>query len=407
MKYSNIFIHTQKESPKNATAISHDLSIRAGLMHQVTAGHYDFLPIGTKIVKKVENIVREEMNKAGSQEIIMPIMQPAHLWKKSERWDIYGNEMFKLQNRSKRDFCLGPTHEELIVDLVKNKIKTYKDLHFHLYQITTKFRDEKRPRGGLLRGREFLMKDAYSFDSEQKGLDETYDNIRSAYLKILKRCGVKAIPTYAEAGEMGGQFSEEFMAESPAGEDKFVIIDGKSRKYEDVSDIVNESEVKNGIEICHIFKLGTRYSKPMGLYFSDKNDNRKPVIMGCYGIGVTRMIPTSIEQNHDKKGIIWSKELAPFQASIIPINYQDKDVNRYSQKVYSSLISNGYDVILDDRNLSPGVKFKDSDLIGIPNKLIISKKNINNNQVEYENRTGDQKYMINYENLLHRVNQIL
>ncbi len=272
---------------------------------------------------------------------------------------------------------------------------------FILYQFGTKFRDEKRPRGGLLRGKEFVMKDAYSFDITEEGLNESYNKIREAYLKILNRTGVTAIPTVAETGEMGGNFSEEFMAPSSAGEDKFVVgKDGKARKLEDIAKEVDESDVQVGIEICHIFKLGTRYSTTMGLTYMDQSGNQHPVIMGCYGIGVSRMLPTVIEQNHDDKGIIWPAEIAPFDAVVIPIRYDKQDVREQTDKVYSELLRQGFDVLLDDRGLSPGAKFKDNDLLGIPYKLIIGERGLKSKTVELERRSDGKKEIINLNNII-------
>ena len=401
MRYTQAFIFTHKESGKDVESASHDLTVRAGLAYQVAAGHYDFLPMGTRVLRKVEGIIREEMDNAGAQEILMPIMQPATLWQESQRWEVYGEEMFKLKSRTEREFCLGPTHEELIVDLARAHVKSYKDLPFTLYQFGTKFRDEKRPRGGLLRAKEFVMKDAYSFDMTEEGLNESYDKMREAYLQILKRTGVTAIPTIAQTGEMGGSFSEEFMAPSSAGEDKFVVgKDGKARKLEDIAEGVEESDVQVGIEICHIFKLGTRYSTTMGLTYMDQSGNQQPVIMGCYGIGVSRMLPTAIEQNHDDKGIIWPAEIAPFDAVVIPIRYDKQSVRESTDKVYSELLTQGFDVLLDDRDLSPGAKFKDHDLLGIPYKLIIGERGLKNNTVELEHRSDGKKEIIDLGNIV-------
>ena len=401
MRQSQAFIFTQKESGKDIESVSHDLTVRGGLAYLVAAGHYDFLPMGTKVLRKVENIIREEMNRAGAQEILMPIMQPATLWQESGRWEMYGQEMFKLQSRTEREFCLGPTHEELIVDLARAHVKSYKELPFTLYQFGTKFRDEKRPRGGLLRAKEFVMKDAYSFDMTEEGLNESYDKMRDAYLKILKRVGVTAIPTVASTGEMGGSFSEEFMAPSPAGEDKFVVgKDGKARKLEDLAEGVAEGDIEVAIEICHIFKLGTRYSTAMGLTYMDQSGNQHPVIMGCYGIGVSRMLPTVIEQNHDEKGIIWPSEIAPFDAVIIPIRYDKQNVRESADKVYSELLEHGFDVLLDDRDLSPGAKFNDHNLLGIPYKLIIGEKGLKTNTIELERRSDGKKEIVDLSNVV-------
>lgn len=395
MRYSKSFIFTQKEMDKDIEFVGHSLTIRAGLAYQVAAGHYDFLPIGTKVIRKIENIIREEINRIDAQEILLPIMQPAALWQESGRWDIYREEMFKLKNRSGREFCLGPTHEELIVDLARAYVNSYKDLLFILYQFGTKFRDEKRPRGGLLRAKEFIMKDAYSFDITEERLNESYEKVRDAYLKILKRVNVRAIPTIAQSGEMGGNFSEEFLVPFHAGEDKFVICkNGTARKLEDLADNVDEGNIQTGVEICHIFKLGIRYSSAMNLTYTDQRGNKHPAVMGCYGIGVSRMLPTVIEQNHDEKGIIWPKEITPFEAVIIPIRYDNSTIRELTDRLYSELEEKGFDILLYDRDISPGAKFRDHDLLGIPYKLIIGGKTLANNTIELEYHQNMKKEII-------------
>lgn len=382
MKFSKGFIHTRREIPKEAKSISHELSIKAGLVHQVSAGHYDILPLGTRVLRKIEHIIREEMDTTGALEIILPLMQPAELWQESGRWNIYGQEMFKLMNRQKREYCLGPTHEELTVELVRSQVKSPKDFPFILYQFSVKFRDEKRPRGGLLRTREFIMKDAYSFDCDQEGLDESYQKMRSAYLRILKRVSINAIPISADTGEMGGQSSEEFLAPSPVGEDHFVILnDGTAKKIEDPKE---SKDTQSGIEICHAFKLGTRYSEQMGLYI-DTGNGPRPIEMGCYGIGVSRMMSTIIEQHHDKRGIIWPRSVAPFETVIITINQDKPEISELANQIYNEL---GESVLYDDRHETPGVKFNDADLIGIPDRLIIGLRGINRGIIEYEHREG-------------------
>jgi prolyl-tRNA synthetase len=407
MRYSNAFIYTKRESSKEAESISHDLSLRAGLVSQTAAGHYTYLPIGKRVLGKIELIVREEMERAGALEIIMPIMQPATLWQESGRWDVYGEEMFKLKSRTDREFCLGPTHEELIVDLVRTHLRLYKELPFTLYQFGTKFRDERRARGGLLRAKEFLMKDAYSFDAAESGLDESYQCMRDAYLRILERVGVTAIPTNANTGEMGGSMSEEFIAPSPAGEDKIIIDEsGVARKLEDFQGEMDDQRIQNGIEICHIFKLGTRYSTAMKLNFLAESREPKPVVMGCYGFGVSRCIPTIIEQHHDEKGIIWPHEVAPFAGVIIPIQYDKPEVKKMSHDIYEISQTQSIDILLDDRDLSPGAKFKDADLLGIPFKLIVSERGIASGTVEYERRDG-AKERLSADNLKEIMSKLL
>ncbi len=376
-------MRTRREVAKEAQSISHQLTIRAGIAHQVSAGHYGIMPLGTRVLQKIEGIIREEMDAAGAVEIRLPVMQPAELWKESGRWDLYGEEMFKLQNRKEHEYCLGPTHEELVVELVKSQARGGKDFPLTLYQFGTKFRDEKRPRGGLLRTKEFSMKDAYSFDRDQKGLDESYQKMRSAYLRIIERIGVQAVRVSADTGEMGGQSSEEFIAMAAAGEDRFTIIgEGVGEK---AGDSTESADVQTGVEICHIFKLGTRYSQKMGL-FVDTVEGRRPVEMGCYGIGVTRMLPVIIEQHHDGRGIIWPRSVAPFEAVILTIQGSDPEVRRVAEELYYKL---GVSVVLyDDRDESPGTKFADADLMGIPDRFIVGRRGLEKGVVEYERRGG-------------------
>ena len=385
MEYSKGFIYTRREAPKDAISVSHKLTVRAGIAHQVSAGHYGMLPLGTKVLQKIENIIREEMEAIGVIEVKLPVMQSAELWQKSGRWNIYGEEMFKLKNRQGREYCLGPTHEELVVELVKSQAQKAKGFPFTLYQFGTKFRDEKRPRGGLLRTKEFIMKDAYSFDYDQAGLDESYQRMRKAYLRILDRIGISAVPIPATAGEMGGQSSEEFLAITPAGEDRFIVLEnGTGMKVEDSAE---SADIQTGIEICHIFKLGTRYTQKLEL-LTDTSEGLRPIQMGCYGIGVSRILPIIIEQHHDDKGIIWPRSVAPFETTIITIQENDPEVSRIANKIYREL---GPSVLYDDRNESPGVKFTDADLIGIPDRLIIGPKGLSRNIIEYERRGGGKR----------------
>lgn len=383
MRFRSGFLSTRREVAKEAQSISHQLTIRAGIAHQITAGHYGILPLGTRVLQKIECIIREEMDAAGATEIRLPVMQPAELWKESGRWDLYGEEMFKLKNKKGHEYCLGPTHEELIVELVKSQLRGCKGFPFTLYQFGIKFRDEKRPRGGLLRTKEFSMKDAYSFDCDQEGLDESYQRMRSAYLRIVERIGIRAVRVPADTGEMGGQSSEEFIALTPAGEDRFTIVgDGIGER---VGDSAESADIQTGVEICHIFKLGARYSQKMGL-FIDTAGGRRPVEMGCYGIGVSRMLPVIIEQHHDDRGIIWPRSVAPFEAVILTIQADDAEVWRVAEELHQKLGSSN--VLYDDRNESPGTKFADADLMGIPDRFVIGRRGLEKGIVEYERRGG-------------------
>lgn len=393
MRLTKGFIFTQKNTNNNIEATSHALSLRAGLMHQVGAGLYDFLPLGQKVVNKIENIVRQEMDKSGALEISMPVLQPSDLWLESGRWDVYGDEMFKLRNRDNREFCLGPTHEESVCQLARAYLKSYKDLPVTLYQIGKKFRDELRPRHGLLRAKEFLMKDAYSFDRDEAGLDTSYNKMREAYLNTFKRLGLDVAVTNANPGEIGGSGSEEFLAFAKFGEDKFIIKNNVAVKLEDLEE-ENVEKILTGIEVGHIFKLGDKYSAAMNVKYADSDGKEKPAIMGCYGIGVSRLLSAIIEQNNDEKGIVWPRSVAPYDVLLLPLQNTEK-VMQQANKMYDALKEQNIDVLLDDRDIRAGVKFKDADLIGIPYKIIIGKKFSDNGLVEVENRSTQNKFALN------------
>ena len=555
MYLSKLFLPIIREEPKDAETISHKLMIKAGLIRQISSGIYTFLPLGYKILKKVENVIREEMNNIGAQELLMPALLPREPWDETGRWDLYGDELFKLKDRRERDFCLGPTHEEIITMIVKNTIKSYKNLPLLLYQIQTKYRDEIRPRFGIIRSREFLMKDLYSFDESWESLDETYKKIFNAYKKIFDRFDLKYYIVEADSGAIGGKISHEFVAESEIGECEFVICPNcgyaanieaaKSKKIEEnildngeltlihtpdmkkveevknflnVSedrllksilyiadnepvlvlvrgdDEVNEIKLKNylkvknlrladeneiekyteaplgfagpigfkgkiigdlrikylkngvcgankkdfhykgvsferdlkvdeitdlrkvkdkdlcpkcgekmdmkiGIELGHTFQLGTRYSESMSAFFQDSNGELKPFIMGCYGIGLGRIIAATIEQNNDIKGIVWTKILRPYDVIIIPVSV-DNEIYKKGEELYDKIKSFGYDVVFEDRDISPGEKFKDADLIGIPYKLILGKTFINEDLIEVKRRRDDKVFKMREEEII-------
>lgn len=553
MRYSEFFLPTLKECPAEAEIASHRLMLRAGMIRKLASGLYTFLPLGLKSLRKVENIIREEMNKAGAMELLMPVVQPAELWKESGRWDHYGKELLRFKDRHDRDFCLGPTHEEVITDLVRKHVRSYRDLPMNLYQIQTKFRDEIRPRFGVMRAREFIMKDAYSFAADEEGLDRTYQAMYKAYCNIFERCGLDFRPVEADTGSIGGHASHEFMVLAETGEDfiacctscsfsanvelaevkaspnsrddspakeemRLVETPGKKTIDEvtqflkkkaselvktlifladekpvavlmrgdhdlnevklknvlgvqqmDMADaetvknitgadvgfagpvglpsdmtivgdlaiadmknfitganrtdahlvgvnwqrdaalpklfdlrVITEKdpcprcggriEIKKGIEVGHIFKLGTKYSEIMGATFLDANGKEKPIIMGCYGIGVGRTVAAAIEQNHDDKGIVFPGPLAPFDVIISVINVKDNEMMAAADKIYRELTENGRDVLLDDRKERPGVKFKDAELIGIPVRITVGKKLKEKGMVEFTIRsTGETK----------------
>lgn len=563
MRASNTFIPTLKEIPAEAQTASHQLMLRAGLIRQLGSGLFTWLPLGLKLLRKVEAVVRDEMNKAGALEILMPNIQPADLWIESGRWNAYGKELLRLKDRHDRDFCVGPTHEEVITDLARNEISSYKQLPINFYQIQTKFRDEIRPRFGIMRAREFIMKDAYSFHIDATSLQETYDIMYRAYTNIFTRLGLDFRAVEADNGSIGGAKSHEFQVLAESGEDsiafstesnyaaniekvaclkpelkrdlpqaEFVLketpncktiddlvqnfdipvektlktlivknADGalvalllrgdyklneiKAAKLLGVEEIefTDESEVKNavgagfgslgayklnmpifadystmnlsdfcfganidgkhyfganwgrdlaepefadlrfaeqgdaspdgqgvleikkGIEVGHIFQLGDKYSKDMSAKVLDSNGKEIPMQMGCYGIGISRILAAAIEQNYDESGIVWNKELAPFDAVIVEINGKKSEkVVEASNKIYNALLEKGVDVILDDRDERAGVKFKDWELIGIPTAIIIGDKNLQNEQVEFKTRQDNKTELLNIAEILQKFN---
>jgi len=528
MRWSRYFLYTTKEEPSETEAVSHRLLTKAGFIKQVASGIYELTPIAFRVLKKIENIVRDEMDKAGAQELLLTILNPAELWKETGRWDYYGNELFKLKDRSDRDYCLGPTHEEEITDLVRKTVRSYKQLPLNLYQIHTKFRDEKRPRYGLIRGREFIMKDAYSFDTDEESAKNSYDIMVKAYKNIFKRLNLNVLMVKADVGQIGGKSSHEFVAITKYGEaliaycencgyaanteivelkkpnvekepplvleevytpnvktieelslflnvpkskiiksvlyikenkpvmvlirgdkkidekklerlfgtDEFRLaedeevlkllntekgfigpfVEGKDIEiivdnslynasnmvvafnkphyhyknanidFENFVDVAQVEEndpcpecgsplkVAQGLELGHTFLLGTRYSLPMKAFFTDKDGLEKPIVMGCYGIGISRLIAAIVEQYHDEKGIKWPLPVAPFQVLISCVNTSDELQYSTSEHLYKSLIQEGIEVLFDDRDVSPGVKFNDADLIGIPYRIVVGKK---------------------------------
>lgn len=551
---------TLREVPAEAEIASHQLMLRAGLIRKLAAGVYSYLPLGLRSLKKVEQIVREEMDKAGAQELLMSALLPAEAYQASGRWEVFGPSMFKLKDRNDRDFCLGPTHEELFTQTVIDNVRSYKEYPMTLYQIQTKYRDEGRPRFGLIRGREFIMKDAYSFDLDEKGLDESYKKMYDAYNRIFKRLGLDFTIVDADSGAMGGSGSQEFMVKSPVGEDGIAYCDecGYAANYEKCECIpqpveqpegeaalekietpnahtieelvnslgmeaynfaktiiykaddkyiaamvrgdrdVNEVKLKNlvgctddlelaepavvrdithaqvgfagpigldipvyvdkevammknfivganetdmhyknvnigrdfnpdtvadirvvvtgdkcpkcggsikseqGIEVGHIFKLGTKYSDALGLKYLDESGKQKTVIMGCYGIGVTRCLAAAVEQLHDDNGIIWPVSIAPYHAIVVPANYKSEEQMAEAERIYAALNDAGIETLLDDRSERAGVKFKDADLIGIPVRIVVGKK-IGDGIVEYKERTMEKAEEIAADDAVEKV----
>lgn len=399
MRLSKLVAPIRKEKQKNTDSISHDLSIRAGLIQQVSAGIYDILPLGQKVISKIETIVRSEMDSTGAQEVTMPIVQISDLWKESGRWNVYGKEMLRFVNRENREFCLGPTHEEAVSNIAKLYLNSYKQLPFNLYQIGRKYRDEIRPRHGFLRSREFIMKDAYSFDIDKAGLDKSYALMKQAYINIFSKLGVNTYPIAADSGEIGGSSSEEFMMPASIGEDKIKIIGNNAFKAEE-----NEEGI-TALEIGHIFKLGDKYSKSMGVTFINKQGIEQYAMMGCYGIGITRALSAIIEKNHDEKGIVWPQSVAPFKIIIIPLDNSDSILNA-AENVYKNLLSNNIDTLIDDRSLSSGIKFNDANLMGIPHRIILGKREMTHGRLEIEERRTMNKYYCDINDVINTYNNI-
>lgn len=398
MRYLKLFGKTLKKAPREAEAISHKLLIRAGFIdRQVSAGIYSFLPLGWRAHKKIENIIREEMEAIGGQEVFLPTLQPKELWDRSDRWDHMEPPLFKLKDRHKKEFALGSTHEEVITDLAARFIRSYKDLPLYLYQIQNKFRNEMRSTGGLLRVREFMMKDLYSFHTTEKDLDDYYLKVVEAYKKIFKRCGFVTKVTEASSGTIGGDVSHEFMMLCPTGEDsiffctKCDFATSKEEKRTKCEHCGCKLEEGKAIENGHVFKLGTKYSKSMGAYFIDKNGKKKLIWMGCYGIGIGRLMATVVEAHHDKKGIIWPKLVAPFQAHLLAISNQRLVIRKFAEKVYNQLLKAGVEVLYDDRDdVSAGEKFAEADLIGIPVRLVVSEETFKNKKIEWKERDKEK-----------------
>lgn len=402
MLWSKTFIPTLKETPQEAESISHKLMLRAGLVRMLMAGTYSYLPLGLRVLNNIQKIIRQEMGSCGAAELLLPALQPQELWVRSGRDKDIGDVMFRFVDRKGRNVCLGPTHEEIITDLVKNHISSYKQLPLILYQIQTKFRDEIRPRFGLIRACEFIMKDAYSFDKDEAGLDRNYKAMYNAYRRIFKRCGLKFLITEADPGIMGGNASHEFMVPAEDGEDvvlhcpecKKDMAFNEAKEKPDIAECPEchkKLEKINTIEAGHIFKLGTKYSLVLNANFIDGEGNLKPIIMGCYGIGVSRLISAIIEQNNDENGIIWPEEISPYRVIILPLDTTDKGIMQEAKKLYAELQDNGIDTLLDDRDERAGVKFKDADLIGISAQVIIGRESLRKNMVELKMRRSNKK----------------
>ncbi|MDD3106327.1 MAG: proline--tRNA ligase [Bacilli bacterium] len=383
MKQTLLFVPTLRETPKEAEVVSHKILLKGGYIKQTAAGIYSYLPLAYRVIKKIEAIIREEMDAMGASELLMPAMQPKDLWVESGRWQAYGKELVRLTDRHDREFCLGPTHEEVITAIVRDYINSYKKLPLALYQIQTKFRDEFRPRFGLMRGREFIMKDLYTFHSNEEDLDLWYNKTRQAYQNILNRLDLHYRIVNASSGNIGGASSEEFMILCDIGEDTIV--------FSDESEFASNTELcdlpvgapspdgkgtivhAKGIEAGHIFKLGTKYSQPMKAFFLDQNQKQNPIIMGCYGMGVSRLLMAVLEQHYRDEVALWPNAIAPFQIHIIPLDKANTPAYDLSWQLYEGLVKK-YEVLFDDRDERAGVKFKDADLIGANFRIVCGRK---------------------------------
>ena len=429
MKYSKYFIPTLKNSPSEAEVISHKLMIRTGMIKQSSAGIYSWLPLGLKVLKKIENIIREEQVKAGSIEILMPTIQSADLWKKSGRYQDYGKEMLRIKDRGNRDILYGPTNEELVTDIFQSFINSYKDIPKNFYHIQWKFRDELRPRFGVMRGREFLMKDGYSFDLTKEDAKKSYNNMFASYIKTFLRLGLTPISLRAETGPIGGDLSHEFQILANTGESKLYYdkqlesLDPKNLDpeklqsyYAAVDNLHDENncpiksddlKISKGIEVGHIFYFGTKYSEKLGAFVHNDNGKNVPVHMGSYGIGISRLVGAIIEAYHDEKGIIWPIAVAPFQISLINLMPEDKKCSDVSNSIYNQFLNSGNEILYDERDASIGKKLSDNDLIGIPLQIIVGKKNLKDNLIEIKTRKDNNITKISPEEVINFVHKHL
>lgn len=415
MFWSKTFIPTLKEAPAEAEVISHKLLLRAGLVRMLTSGIYSYLPLGLMVLERIETIIRQEMNALGAQELLLPCLQPMELWKKTGRDVQLAQTLIRFTDRRGRDICLGPTHEEVITELVKDHVQSYRQLPLILYQIQTKFRDEIRPRFGLVRACEFIMKDAYSFDRDKRGLEKNYQAMYEAYKKIFSRCGLEIVITEADPGVMGGDVSHEFMVPAENGEDKIALCKDCGFAVSNPPDETkNCPKCKKGnltsqqaIEIGHIFQLGTKYSQVQGASFLDESAKKHPIIMGCYGIGVSRLISAIIEKNNDQYGIIWTKNIAPFSVLILPVQLQNKEVEKAALSLYQILTKDNIPCLFDDRNESAGIKFKDADLVGMPLRITVGEENLKAGKVEIKIRSSGEVIKVDTKSVAEKIKALL
>jgi len=398
MKQSQLFPKTKKAAPKDAESINHQLLVRGGFMDQLMSGSWTLLPLGWRVITKINNIIREEMNAIDGQEMLMPLLHPKEIWNETGRWDKADEVMYKLKDRSDKEYALSFTHEEIVMDLLRKNITSYQDLPVAVYHFSTKFRNELRAKSGILRGREFMMKDLYSAHPSEEGLMEYYDKVKEAYKKIFNRLGFNFKVTKASGGVFTDKFTHEFQVLCDAGEDTIYWKEGDEEAINDevMEDDKASYQSAKAIEVGNIFPLGTWYAEKMGMMYVDKDGSRKPVWFGSYGIGPTRAMGTLVEVSHDKKGIIWFPQVAPFQVHLISIKK-----NNEAEDIYSRLNEAGVEVLFDDRDVSAGEKFADADLIGIPVRLVVSEKT--NGRLEWKERTGDETELLSVEEIINKL----
>jgi prolyl-tRNA synthetase len=437
MRLSRYFLPILRDTPKEAEIVSHRLMLRAGMIRQQSAGIYSWLPLGLRVLNKINAVVREEQNRSGAIEILMPTIQSADLWRESGRYDAYGKEMLRIKDRHERDMLFGPTNEEMVTDIFRSYVKSYKDLPLNLYHIQWKFRDEVRPRFGVMRGREFLMKDAYSFDIDKDAARHAYNRMFTAYLRTFARLGLKAIPMRADTGPIGGDLSHEFIVLASTGESQVFChkdyldfetpaIDTDFDSVEGLQGIVDkwtslyaateemheapafealpaESQLSaRGIEVGHIFYFGTKYSEPMGATVAGPDGTPVPVHMGSYGIGPSRLVAALIEAGHDDGGIIWPDEIAPFDIAVLNLKVGDAATDGACEQLYKALLAKGYDALYDDTDTRPGGKFATADLIGVPWQIIVGPKGLAEGKVEIKRRAGGERELVSLEAALDR-----
>lgn len=437
MRLSAYFLPVLREVPKEAEIVSHRLMLRAGLIRQQAAGLYSWLPLGYKVLRKVQQIIEEEQNRAGAIELLMPTLQPADLWRESGRYDAYGKEMLRITDRHERDMLYGPTNEEMVTDIFRSAVKSYKDLPLNLYHIQWKFRDEIRPRFGTMRSREFLMKDAYSFDTSKENAVAAYNRMFVSYLRTFYRMGLTAIPMKAETGPIGGDLSHEFIVLADTGEsavfchadlldkpipgrdtdygqDLSPIFDDWTSLYAATEDMVDMAEYENvvpedkrisarGIEVGQTFYFGDKYSKPMGATVTGPDGQETPVQMGSYGIGLTRVVPAIIEASHDDDGIVWPVSVAPFEATLINLKAGDAGCDAACDKLYAELQRAGIDMLYDDRDQGAGSKFATADIIGIPFQIVLGPRGLKSGEAEIKHRKSGERETLPIDSVVARI----